>query len=460
MHKKQPKFMFIPAMLFVFGLLSASAVALGLERVPHSFSHPIFLEKGAEQARQAYQSVKQRPLNDDEFKAAHIAWVYFKNNTDSHTGWVNSVHEFPSSTLWDQGSYLLGLVSAVRLGIVSKNEFDQRGAKFVKSLHRVKLVNNTLPNKVYNTQNLMMTDYKNNFQKQGIGWSALDIARLIIGLEALKIEHPALSDDIDVLYRRWALEQITHQGDLHGGVVQEDGIKKLQEGRIGYEQYGARGAALIGLDVVNALGARNRVVWRMVGGVRIGTDHRQFANYGAITPVLSEPYILEALEFGLDSESNYLARQVYLAQRNRFEKSGILTAVSEDHITKAPYFMYSSIFANGKEWHVIDEKGHGLKDMRILSTKAAFAWHVIYDDEYTAKIMEKIKPLANEQKGWAAGAYEKDWAINSASVLNTNAVILEALHYKAFGPILWPVRKAVPENAQKAQYLSDTIPSS
>jgi hypothetical protein len=66
------------------------------------------------------------PLTAEEQKLATIAWKYFENNTQPETGLVNAVDKYPSTTMWDAASYLGGLVSAVELGIISKNEFDRR----------------------------------------------------------------------------------------------------------------------------------------------------------------------------------------------------------------------------------------------------------------------------------------------------------------------------------------------
>jgi len=86
---------------------------------------------------------------------------------------VNSVAWFPSTTLWDQGSYVLALVSASKLGLIDEDEFRKRADQFLKSLADLELIDDVLPNKVYNTQTLKMTDYDDSPAPDGIGWSAL-----------------------------------------------------------------------------------------------------------------------------------------------------------------------------------------------------------------------------------------------------------------------------------------------
>ena len=73
--------------------------------------------------------------------------------------------------------------------------------------------------------------------------------------------------------------------------------------------------------------------------------------------MVSESYILDSLEFGADSVSKIFAHRVYKAQENRFERTGILTAVSEDNVDEAPYFVYNTVFSDGKEWNAITDQG-------------------------------------------------------------------------------------------------------
>ncbi|MEM6374484.1 MAG: DUF3131 domain-containing protein, partial [Pseudomonadota bacterium] len=120
-------------------------------------------------------------------------------------------------------------------------------------------------------------------------------------------------------------------------------------------------------------------------------------------------------------------------------RTGQLTAVSEDHINQAPYFVYAGVWGDGEPWSVLTEEGTNHPELRTVSTKASFAWHALYNTRYTARLMEAVMPLSDPQKGFAAGQYEADGAVNDVYTLNTNSIVLEAIHYMAFGP-LWQVR--------------------
>ncbi|MEM1236790.1 MAG: DUF3131 domain-containing protein [Pseudomonadota bacterium] len=379
------------------------------------------------------------PLTQVEREAAQAAWRYFEANTQPSTGLVNSVSGFPSTTLWDQGTYLLALVSAARLGVVDADEFNFRVASFIEGLGRVELFDGRLPNKVYDTQSLEMVTYANERAELGIGWSALDIARLLMGLRVVEKHHPQHGDAIRQVLAGWDLSSMTAEGELIGALRTESGeILYPQEGRIGYEQYGARAAALWGLDVIRAMSAERIVAWTDVEGVEVPTDLRRASSFGAITPTLSEPYLLLAIELGLDAENLALAHRIYAAQEARYEETGQVTAVSEDHLDRAPYFAYSSVTTNGRPWGVITEEGHFHDELRTVSTKATFGWSAVFGTDYAALARDEVIGLAGEE-GFPAGIYEVDGAVNEALTLNTNGVILEALHFQVFGP-LWSVR--------------------
>ena len=103
-----------------------------------------------------------RVLSEEEFEWANVAWQYFENNYQENTGLVNSVDGYPSTTMWDTASYLMGLISAEKINIISTEEFELRMEKALTTLARLPLVDGLLPNKAYNTQTLEMVDYANN----------------------------------------------------------------------------------------------------------------------------------------------------------------------------------------------------------------------------------------------------------------------------------------------------------
>jgi hypothetical protein len=375
-----------------------------------------------------------RPLTEQEMQWARIAWTYFENNTDMETGLVHSVDGFASATLWDTSSYLLALIAARDLDLIEKRSFDIRMAKALVSLERLPLVDGKLPNKSYDTATLAMTDYGNKPAPAGIGWSAIDIGRLLVPLNVIAWHHTVHTEAARRVIARWDTRPLARDGQLFGlqGAAAAD-KRSTQEGRLGYEQYAARALALMGLDVEAAADWRTHLKLVTVEGVQVCADDREPQQFGAQNSVVSEPYVLAGLEFGWSRAARECAWRAYRAQEARFRKTGIATAVSEDHVDQPPFFVYNSIWTAGKPWATVTEKSEDVAALRSLSTKAAFGWHALLRTEYTGQLVAKVAPLNDPAKGWYAGLYEEGGKPNKALAANTNAVVLESLAYIARG---------------------------
>ncbi len=376
-------------------------------------------------------------LTPEQQEAANTAWAFFEGNTQPNTGLVNSVAGYPATTMWDTGGYLLAAIAAERLGVLSREEFDRRMAQVLDSLAQLPLYDGRLPNKSYDTTTLAMTDYSNNPTEAGIGWSALDVGRILVPLEVLLAHYPEHAGAVQAVLGRWNLSAAVREGQMVGAQPTEAGYDLVQEGRLGYEQYAARGFELFGYDMGEADRVEAQLDWAEVEDVAVPVDRRDPEEFGAHTHTLSEPYVLAALEFGWDTRLRDLAWRVYQAQERRHANTGILTAVTEDHLDRAPHFVFSSVIANGEPWAVLTDTGEDAEEFRILSTKAAFGWHALYRTDYTALLANAVQDLRTTD-GWQAGHYESLGKPASVLAANTNAVILEALHYWALGPMLHP----------------------
>lgn len=378
-----------------------------------------------------------RPLTAQEKQWASTAWAYFEQNVDPQTGLVHSVAGFPSATMWDTASYLLALISAEKLGLIDKRGFDIRMAKALVSLERIPLYGGKLPNKSYGAATLEMTDYENKPSRAGIGWSAIDIGRLLVPLNAITWRHPVHTPAVRRVLARWDLSGVARGGELFG--VDAGGAsapRSVQEGRLGYEQYAARGFALAGLDVDTASDWRHHLQLQAVEGVQVCADDRDPQRFGAQNFVVSEPYVLWGLEFGWTRAARECAWRAYRAQEARFRKTGVPTAVSEDHVDQPPYFVYNTVWSGGRPWATVTETGADAAALRSLSVKAAFAWHALLRNDYTTRLVATVAPLNEPGKGWYAGLYEEGNRPNRTLTANTNAVVLESLAYVAHGPLL------------------------
>lgn len=423
-------------LIFLAGLLTAFALVIWLEGINlqqganDTFS--TLMETSYEQ-----QPARPRDLSAEELEWAKTAWTYFKNNTRPETGLANSVDNYNASTLWDTSSYLMAIISAHRLQLINNTEFDSRIIMALKSLAELPLFDGQLPNKSYNTLTLAMVDYKNQASQQGIGWSAIDIGRILVPFNILVWNYPQHTHAVEKVLARWEMEPMLQNGSMFGAAIDDNGqTEYLQEGRLGYEEYAAKSFNLMGMDVSVALDYFSHVNLVDIYGIDIATDSRTPEQFQAHNYVVSEPYILDGIEFGWDRVSQELAWRVYQVQEKRYQDTGILTAVSEDNVDEEPYFVYNTVFTSGKAWNAITEDGRDASALKTISTKAAFGWHMLYDTDYTKQLIDKVKTAYDPQKGWYSGIYEASDEPNTAITANTNGIVLEALAFRQTGQLL------------------------
>ncbi len=378
-------------------------------------------------------------LTAQDWEDAKTAWKYFQNNYQPATGLFNSVDKYPATTFWDISSSFHALMSAYELGLIPYDEFDRKMRKALSSLKKIKLYHGILPNKVYSSITLDMVDYSNHETDEGVGWSAMDIGRFLGMAQRVYKFYPQYTSAMDSVISRWRIDKILGKdATLHGiGFSFKDKRAQIvQEGKLGYEEYASKGYLVNGYDASESYRYTDFLKFVDIYKIPIGVDTRQVKYHPAYNYILSEPYILDGLEYGWDLSSRELAYRVYEVQKLRSLVTGKPVAVSEDNVDRPPYFVYNAVYANGKKWVCYAENGDLANEFKSFSTKAAYAWSVLYNDEYADKLKKALKGLANPKKGWYAGRYDKDGSINKALTANTNGVILEALAYKLHGPLL------------------------
>jgi hypothetical protein len=382
------------------------------------------------------------PLTPEEQVYAKAAWQYFVKNYQPATGFTNSVGGYPSGTLWDMGNYLMALNAARWLNLINQEEFDSRLNQFLKTLNNLKLFEDTLPNKAYNAATGEMSDYNNKPVERGLGWSALDVGRVLAAFHVISTCHPQYKDWMKGIVSKWKIERSLKDDQLYGAIVRPDGSTLLvQEGRLGYEEYAARGYELWGFKASKAL-ALEPYKFVDVNGVKVPVDTRDYQTTQANNYVVSESYILDGIEFGLEGYLKDYAANVLEAQKRRFDATGQLTSVSEDNIDREPYFLYNTVYSNGNSWATITDENKPFPQLRSISTKSAFGWRYLYpDNAYAQKVFDAVKDLRSpDGAGFYAGLYEETKQPNKSLTGNTNGLILEILYYKARGnrPLIDP----------------------
>ncbi len=372
--------------------------------------------------------VRRIPLGEDERQLARSAWRYFELNRQP-SGLVSSAAFFPATTMWDVASQFAGMTAARELGMLPADEFDRWMAQSLTSLSKIKLYNNELPNKAYNAATLQPVNYGKLDTYQEIGFSALDIGRLGMWLDLISARYPQHADAIKTVTSRWNLTRILKQGQLMGTDARNGKEEWQQEGRLGYEQYGAYGLTKLGLQPTVALNPNAEMTTVDILGVAVPVDRRTtYHNY-----VTSEPYVLDGLESGFKALPAEFAARILQVQQRRYWETKQLTAWSEDNLDRAPWFVYNSIFVDGQPWKTLDSSGKDASAFRGSSTKAAVGWNMLFRTSYTERVYKGLRWLADPAQGVFAGYYEETQEPNRALTLNTNGIILEALLYSHVG---------------------------
>lgn len=382
-------------------------------------------------------------LTPQEQEWAKAAWTYFDRNYRPETGLVDSVERYPSASMWNAGDALAALVAARELGIIDARTFDERLSRLLDFLNTMPLFEGRLPNRAYDTQSGAMVNYDN--QPGAIGWSAVDLGRLLIWLEIVKARYPEYSEYVDKAVLRWSFCDVVDRcGTLWGGVPSGDGVAVFQEGRLGYEQYAARGYQAWGFETRDASDPQPIEEVRIYD-VLVPYDARDPLVTGVQAAVVTAPYVLDGLEFGWrdsdgrdDAGASQRAEIVYVVQERRWQRDRVLTARTDHLLSKPPYFVWDAIYVGGVPWHTVTDTGQAAPDAALVSTRAAFGLWALWRTPYTDELMAAVEQLYDPERGWLEGRHERTGGHEPTLAASTNALVLEALFYKVDGRLYRP----------------------
>lgn len=398
-------------------------------------------------------------LCEEDIKIAKIAWKYFENNYQPKTGFVNAANSYPSTSMWDTGSSLAATIAARDLELITQKQFDDRIMALLITLNTMKLFNDEAPNKAYNTMTGEMVDYTNKSSPDGIGVSSLDLARLVQWLNILTCKQPKYQIFAQRVIARWNFCRLIKDGQMYGlDKAHSKQIQVLQEGRLGYEQYGGKVFARLGFDQTISKSYINKYASTSeIYGIPITHDSRDAIKYGAHNYVVTESYVMDAMENGIDSENASLIDNIYKVQQKRWERTGQITAVTEDNIDRDPYFVYNTIFVNGGQWNAITDTGVNMNKLKSISTKAAISMAILKPNDYYSKVlMNSVRSAYDADAGWYSGVYESGIGYNKAITANTNGVILQSMLYKLQGSLASSCEKCNKGFDLNDQFLTDT----
>ena len=372
--------------------------------------------------------------NEREFflNAARVAWRYVEQQSNAETGMVNSVVGYPYTTVWDLASALAALYCADQLDIIEGEDYDRRLRRLLGTMQRMPLFQGRAFNKNYSTERATMVDRNNRDTQRGVSVTVTDMGRLLIWLKIIAATQPQYAPAVDSIAQRFDLQRFVREGYLYGEALDSRGrLQPYQEGRLGYEQYAAAGFELWGAQARRSLNLHHNAQEVSVLGIPLLADRRRGEH------LASEPFVLMGLELGWYPELRNQAWRMLAAQEARFRQTGTVTVVSEDAINQAPYFLYYSVFTDGRPFVVLGPEGQPGEYPRTVSTKAAFAWHALLPGAYTWQAVQTVAAAAGSG-GWGSGVFEATPSRSTgAENVNTAAVVLEsALYYMRGRPLI------------------------
>lgn len=378
-------------------------------------------------------------LTPDEREWAQVAWRYFINNTQPQTGLVNGSDKQPRVTLWQMGDTLIALLAAKQLGLIGAAEFDSRLTRLLGTLNRLMLTDTRTPGRLYSSQTATVIDFSGKPVKGG--WSARDMARLMLALRLTAELAPQYREYVDKVILRWNFcPVLDSEGELWSSSLQNGQQVVREELRLGESEYAASAFRLWGFPPGKALTppSRNVIIYQH----SLAVDARDPRTTWQPSLISTLPAMLPGLEFGwqppgLSDEVRDALRAraegVWLSQKTRWEKEKVLTARADFTLAQAPWHVEDTIWGNGYAWNTLGDDGSYYPRLAQVTTKAVFTLWVLWEDGFTDALMAVTEHLNDPQRGWFEGRVEATGDINSQVTLSTNAMVLEALFYKANG---------------------------
>ncbi len=416
------------------------------------------VDEGAEKIGSAFQEGRRGRLTEEELGWAKTAWKYFENNYNPQSGLVNIKDGYQLVTMESVADYIIALMSARELDVISKHEFDSRLSLVFGFLNTMPLAFDQVPNVNYNAVSMRPVDFGNKYGT--IGWAVNHLGRLLVVLRLLRNRYPQYGEYADRIVLRWTFcNVVDEKGNLFSAVNVNGKPQPYLDAKHGWKEYTARGFKAWGfpMDSASKLDPVESIRIFDVDVYFDGSDERASGGNNAVTTM---PYVLTALEFGWENIP-YLAidnryydqmQAVYEVQKRRHEREDIFTARAAHEVNTEPYTVYDAIFSNGYKWTTISSSGVYYPFLSAVSTKAAFGMWAVWKTPYTDLLMLITSLLFDPARGWYEGRIEKTGDAVRTLTCATNAAVLEALHFKKTGRLYV---KAQEENDLYNIYLRD-----
>jgi len=356
-------------------------------------------------------------------KRAEIAWRYYQPGVgvNPNTGLNYPTKNWHIITDWDLGTYIIALVDAEELGLIEKPGawgLTERANMVLNFLETRPLASGGVPFLRYDSDSGQV--YSDERDKPT---NPSDAGRLLISLYLLKDSHPEFTDAVDAILKRTNYEKIATDLNLW---------RSTTSGY--YAFYSAQGFSLFGMD--------GEGVQYGLNAINVLSNSESVDLYGVTVPVgfvTSEPLLLLALELGLKDETKDHLTQIYAAQESRYEKTGKLTAWTEGaydnfELLGEWYLFQWLVFGSEEKVWLVTEGTNKLEINPVVFTKAGFAFHALFDSEYTKILVGRLGEL-DTQDGFIEGITEEGRELTGITKIRpvltdkTNGMILSAARY-------------------------------
>ncbi|MEM3871157.1 MAG: DUF3131 domain-containing protein [Nitrososphaeria archaeon] len=336
---------------------------------------------------------------------ASIAWKYFQPGVGVNptTGLNYAKDSYHYITDWDLGTYLMAVLDAERIGLISaEGEWgaDYRINKIINFLKTRKLTDVGVPYWWYNSENGQPVT------SQG-ATNPSDSGRLLISLYILKQLKPKFAEDVNEIVSRTNYIRLAQQCHTNGF----------------YAYYIAHGFSLFGLNTPNVEQALN-----FIERIPSMQQVQVYSESLPATEITMEPILLSIFELELPQNFHEWAYKVYKVQEERYLAKNKLTAFTEGAHDGQPSYVYEWIvLSKDKIWYICSPQGETANIPPIVYAKAALGMHAVWNTDYTQKLVNYVVRSASN-RGFYEGVNE-DGRIIIALTDKTNAMIISAARY-------------------------------
>ena len=378
--------------------------------------------------------VKLVMSKDDWINLARLAWNYYKPGVavEYSTGLHHAGKDWPYFTDWDLGTYILAILDAEKLGLISRDgEWGStyRLNKIISFLKTRRLTDEGIPYLWYDSRN-------------GEPWGTTptnpsDSGRLLVALHRLRLERPEYRDDIEYIVKVRTNYAAIASSNAWGGPNPYYYYAALGFKYFGFDQYEPVKRILEGFK--EALNTSERV---LVEDIDLPKMH-----------LTMEPIIHLYFETEYDPMIEHLLFNTYLAHYNRYNRIGELLAFSEGNTgLDDPSYVYEwMVVPNGDTWVITKPDGTRVDISPISYLKVAISFHAIYPSEYTVNLLNMIFQAFEEYYRNNPGDPCKNYACGYMEGVDLNGRVVHLIIDRTNGLVLEAARYAVDKGMLKIE---------